>query len=425
MAAMARRYGPEFSMRIPLVGPCVVVTDPAMIKEVFQKPTSELAPADPDLSVMLGSGSTFGLRGEAHRQRRKLLAPPFHGKRMRAYEQLVEDETLREISTWPSNVEFEVMPSTMRITLNIILRAVFGADGTELHELRDLLPRWVEFGSKVFVVPFLHRDLGRFSPWGRHLAMRRQFDAIMETLITKALADPGLEDRDDVLSMLLRARYDDGTAMTHSDIGDELVTLLAAGHETTATTLAWTLERLRRHPDVLRQLVKDIDAGESKMLQTTVFETQRVRPVIDGVARRVVADNLSLGRWVLPRDHRVWISATAVHNDPSRYPDPNTFNPDRFLDANPDNFTWVPFGGGTRRCIGAAFANMEMTVVLRTILRHYSLVPTTAPDEKQRFRGVAFAPARGGLIRVQPRPQQPSVNHPRHLADGAPLSQGR
>lgn len=148
------------------------------------------------------------------------------------------------------------------------------------------------------------------------------------------------------------------------------------------------------------------------MLQTTIFETQRVRPVIDGVARHVAADNVAIGRWRLPRGHRIWISATAVHNDPTRYPDPHTFNPDRFLDTNPDTFAWVPFGGGTRRCIGAAFANMEMTVVLRTILRHYTLVPTTEPDEKQRFRGVAFAPSRGGQIRVQPRPQPQTAKSP-------------
>ncbi len=397
------KYGTEYSTHMPIWSPTVAVTDSALIKRVFQTPTSELQSVAPNLDVMFGKGSTFGLYDDEHLRRRRLLTPPFHGKRMRAYEGIVEEETRKEMATWTPGEEFAVMPSTMRITLNVILRAVFGADGEELDELRELMPRWVEFGSKLFPLQFLHRDLGPWSPWGRYLAHRRHFDRIVESLIAKAEADPAVTEREDILSLLLQARYDDGSAMTHREISDELATLLAAGHETTATSLAWTLERLSRHPDLLAELMADLDAGNSKLLQSTIFETQRTRPVIDGTFRQVAAETVRLGPWVLPRGHYVFVSATAVHNNPDMYPEPEKFDPHRFLEKPPDSSTWIPFGGGTRRCLGAAFANMEMMVVLRTILSTYQLTTTSKPGEKFAFRGVAYAPKDGGLVRVSPR----------------------
>ncbi|MFE6923051.1 cytochrome P450 [Nocardia sp. NPDC057663] len=401
--AQAHRYGPSFSAKLPLFGQATVITEPPLIKQLFLSPPTEMETIDPSLDLMFGKGSTFGLRGDQHRRRRKLLTPPFHGKRMRAYEAMIEEETLKEIATWPDDEEFSVLPSSMRITLNVILRAVFGADGKELQELRELVPAWVEFGSRLFGLRFLHHDLGPWSPWGRHLAKRRQFDRIVDSLIDKARADRDFENRDDVLSLMLQARYEDGAAMSRQEIGDELATLLAAGHETTATTLAWALERLQRNPGVLAELVEAIDEGDDKFLQATVYEVQRVRPVIDGVVRRVAAPTVTLGQWVLPHGHHVFVSATAVHNDPALYPNPDKFDPLRFLGKSPDNFAWVPFGGGNRRCIGAAFANMEMLVVLRTILRHRALQPTSAPNERQKYRGVAFAPARGGRVLLHRR----------------------
>jgi cytochrome P450 len=345
----------------------------------------------------------MGLQGDEHRRHRRLLLPPFHGKRMRAYEGLIEQETLQETAGWPEGREFPVLPSTMRITINTILRAVFGAEGAEFDALRTLLPRLVAAGARLALLPWLHRDLGRWSPWGRVTVMRTELDGIIGSLIARAEKDPALEQREDVLSLMLQARYEDGTAMSHSDITDELFTLVVAGHETTATSLAWAVERLRRHPDALARLVEEVDSGGSALLQATVHEVLRTRPVIDGSARRVVAPAICLGPWVIPRGHNVAVNISLTNLNEAVYRDAGAFNPDRFLGVDPDTYSWVPFGGGARRCPGAAFANMEMMVVLRTILREFRLVPTDARAERWRSRGVAFAPADGGRVLVYRR----------------------
>ena len=220
-------------------------------------------------------------------------------------------------------------------------------------------------------------------------------------MIDRVEADPNLEERDDVLSLMLQSRYEDGTAMSRSDLADELFTLLAAGHETTATQLAWAVERLRRHPGVLSRLVDEVDAGGSDLLQATINEVQRNRPVIDGAARQVIAPTMPLGQWVIPHGYTVQVDIPLTHQN--AYPDPDRFDPDRFMESSPDLYSWVPFGGGTRRCLGAAFANMEMNVVLRTILREFLLVPTNSREERLHSRGVAFAPSGGGRAVVYRR----------------------
>jgi cytochrome P450 family 138 len=207
-----------------------------------------------------------------------------------------------------------------------------------------------------------------------------------------------------VLSIMLQARYDDGERMTNRQIADQLTTLLAAGHETTATTLAWAVERLRRHPDVLARLVAEVDAGGSELRQATVLEVQRVRPVIDLTARRVKAESLPLGPWVFPRGHTIMVGIGLVHSDETVFPHAARFDPDRFVGVKPDRYAWVPFGGGFRRCLGAAFADMEMNVVLATLLREFTVSPTTAPGERWHSRGVAYAPAKGGVAVVHRRP---------------------
>jgi cytochrome P450 len=220
-------------------------------------------------------------------------------------------------------------------------------------------------------------------------------------MIDRVSVDPNLEQRDDVLSLMLQSRYEDGTAMSRSDLADELFTLLAAGHETTATQLAWAVERLRRHPNVLSRLVDDLDSGGSDLLQAIIHEVQRGRPVIDGAARQVIAASMPLGQWVIPHGYTVQVDIPLTHRN--AYPEPDRFDPDRFTSGSPDMYSWVPFGGGTRRCLGAAFANMEMNVVLRTMLREYRFGPTTARPERLHSRGVAFAPSGGGRAVVYRR----------------------
>jgi cytochrome P450 len=247
--------------------------------------------------------------------------------------------------------------------------------------------------------------------------MRREYDAVVARLIARG--DAALDDRDDVLALMLQSRYADGSAMSRSEISDQLLTLLAAGHETTATTLAWTMERLRRHPEVLRTLAEEADAGGAAFREATILEVQRTRPVIDFVGRQVKADSMRLGRWTLPKGCPVIVSVALVHGDERVFQNARAFDPSRFLDAKPGLYQWIPFGGGVRRCLGAAFANMEMNVVLRTILRDFSVVPTSERGERWHWRGVASAPARGGLTAVRRRAVAQPAGKERQWADRA------
>ena len=402
VATVGRRYGSEFTLNLPIFGEAVVISDPALVKELFTMNTDLIARAG-TLGEVLGPGSTFSLDGTAHRQRRKLLVPPFHGKRMQGYEQIVEEEVMREIATWTDGQEFATMPSMMRITLNAILRAVFGADGAALEELRELLPAMVLKSSRLAVLPpAVRRDFGPWSPAGRAARLRRRYDEIVSGLIADTRADPEFEERGDVLALLLRARYDDGSPISDDHVADELLTLLAAGHETTATTLAWAVERLRRHPRLLSRLADEVEAGGSELLQATIFEVQRTRPVINATAR-MTKTRIRLGEWVVPERHVVMVSIGLAHAAERNFTDPTVFDPDRFVGNPPDSHSWIPYGGGIRRCIGAAFANMEMTVTLRTLLREFEFRSTYAADEPPHSRGVATAPGRGGLAVVYRR----------------------
>jgi cytochrome P450 family 138 len=403
MHRMARRHGDVFMLNVPLYGRVVVVANAKLAKQVFTTSPEVLGNIQPNLSRVLGSGSVFGLDGDDHRQRRRLLAPPFHGKSIKNYETIIEEETLREIAGWPAGTPFATLPSTMRITLNAILRAVFGAEGAELDELRRIIPPWVTLGSRLAQLPKPPRTFGRYSPWGRMAEWRRRYDAILDKLIAAERADPHFENRNDVLALMLRSTYEDGSAMSRKDIGDELLTLLAAGHETTASTLGWAFERLSRHPDVLAGLVTEADTQDNALRQATILEVQRTRTVIDATGRHVYAPIYELGEWVIPRGYSIIVSISRLHADPEIFPDPDRFDPQRFVGAKPPSFAWIPFGGGARRCVGAVFANMEMDVVLRTVLRHFIIETTTAPGEKYHSRGIAYTPKDGGKITVHRR----------------------
>ncbi|MDN3353682.1 cytochrome P450 [Actinomadura sp. DC4] len=391
MLRLRERYGDAFTVNVPVFGRAVVISDPAQVKRLFTAGPDVVENVEPNLGRVLGPGSLFALTGAEHRARRKLLVPPFHGRRLAAYEKIIEEETVRELASWPEDREFATLPSMMRITLNAILRAVFGAEGAEFAELRALLPPFVTLGSRLVVLPIPRADLGRWSPWGRFWIMRRRYDAIVERLIAKAARDD-LDRRDDVLALLLQSRYDDGEGLGHGEIADQLLTLLVAGHETTATTLAWAIERIRRHPAVLEALGTD----DGELRAATILEVQRTRPVIDLVGRRVTADQLTLGPWTLPKGSTVLVAITLLHGEESLFPDAAAFDPHRFVGAKPDLHQWIPFGGGARRCVGAAFATMEMNVTLRTLLREVALAPTAGRGERWHLRGVSNAPAKGG-----------------------------
>jgi len=402
VAKMARRYGKVFTLNVPVFGRSVIVADPQVARQLFTASSDDVGNIQPNLSRILGPGSVFALDGSEHRRRRRLLAPPFHGKSMAKYEKIIEEETLRETANWVEGEEFPTLEPMMRITLNAILRAVFGADGEELDALRRLLPPWVVVGSRVVSLPMPSRTYGRYTPWGRLASARREYDRIVNKLIDDAKADPNFDDRTDVLTLLMRSTYEDGSGMSRADLGDELLTLLAAGHETTASTLAWAFERLRRHPGVLSAVAEEADTDGNELRQATILEVQRSRPVIEFAGRHVYASALELGEWVIPKGFSVIVSISVLHDDPDAFEHPERFDPQRFVGAKP-SASWVPFGGGTRRCVGAAFANMEMDVVLRTVLRHFTVETTSAPGEKFHFRGVAYTPKDGGRIVVRRR----------------------
>jgi cytochrome P450 len=404
MAALARRYGSAFTINLPVFGQTVVISDPVLLKDMFSTSRDLCGRPKNNLGEIMGPGSLFHLEGDELIARRKLLLPPFHGNRMRRYEHLIEKEVMRETANWPENREFATLVPMMRITLNAILRVVFGAEGSALEELRRLMMSGTKLGSRIALLPpVARRDFGRWSPGGRYLSQyRRPADAILDSLIADVRADPAIEERSDVLALLLQARDENGEPLPDRHLANELLTLLAAGYETTSTQLSWAVERLRRHPRLLPRLTDEVDAGGSELRQATIWEVQRTRPVLPAALRRT-RTRFRLGDWVIPEDTTVWASIQLVHESEEHFRDAASFNPDRFAGAAPNPFTWVPWGGGIHRCVGAAFAHMEMDVVLRTLLREFRFAPTDAPDERRHNRGVAIAPGRGGRAVVYRR----------------------
>jgi cytochrome P450 len=402
MERLRRRYGDAFTIDLPVFGRGVVVSSPELVKQMFTASPDVLVFGESSpLGDVLGPGSLFSLDGAEHLRERRLLLPSFHGDRMKSYEGIIEQEALREMAGWRDGVEFATLPGFMRITLGAILRTVFGAEGPHQRQLAELLPGFVALASRLTLLPWAQRDLGPLSPGGRLARRRRAYNRIIDAMIDETLADPNLEERADVMALLLRAHYDDGASMSRGAIADELLTLLAAGHETTATSLAWAVERLRRHPQILARVQAEARGGEGALRTATIYEVQRTRSVITGTGRVVAAEEFALGEWRIPKGHRVFAAANLIHRDERFFERARQFDPDRFLERKPDTYTWIPFGGGTRRCIGAAFAHMEMDVVLRTLLCEFDLQPTTEPSERWHNRGVAFAPARGGRATVQ------------------------
>lgn len=408
-------------MRLMGIGPLVAVGDPALIKQVFTAdPAVLLTGAQSPLRRILGEHSLLALDGDRHLAQRRLLLPSFKGDRVAAYEELIEQITREELACWPEGEPFAVAEAMQRITLRAILVAVFGASGPELRTLERLMPPLTTLGSSVAHLPMLQRDIAGRTRWGRFLRLRRETHAVLDRLIDRARNEDDLDERTDVLAAMVQASHEDGTPMTNAEIRDQLVTMLAAGHETTAHTLSWGMERLARHPLVAAALADEVDAGGSVLRDATIKEIQRQRPVII-LAGRYTTEDYELGAHMIPAQTLIGASAVLTHFDPRLFPDPYRFDPQRFVGVTPGTYEWIPFGGGLRRCIGATFAHLEMDVVLRTVLERFTIEPTSAPDERWAFRGVAWAPAQGGVVTVRRR-RSPVRQSLRGVRSGTPAA---
>jgi cytochrome P450 len=399
-----RRYGDVFSLSFPYFGRLVYVADPALVKAMFTGSPELFHAGEANATVLepaLGPSSVLTLDEEPHMRQRKLLLPPFHGEQIGRYGETMREATLREMESWPVGEPFALRPHTQRITLAVIMQAVFGVhDEDRLARFERLIERFSERVSAVLAFPVLRRNLGPWSPWPRFRRARAALDEFIYEEIALRRAE-GEESRgDDVLSLLLGARYDDGSPMSDEELRDELVTILAAGHETTATGLAWAVERLLRAPRALARLRESIAAGEEDYLEATVIETLRARPVIVDVARKLTAP-ARIGDYELPAGSYVMAAIAALHHREDLFPEPEEFRPERFLGTRPDNYAWIPFGGGVRRCVGAAFAEYEMRVVLRTILERAELSAPDPRPERVKVRNITLAPARGARVELK------------------------
>jgi len=400
---LQRRYGDVFSMRFPFWGRLVYVAEPGLVKQLFTGSAEQFHAGEANATVLepaLGPNSVLTLDEGPHMRQRKLLLPPFHGKRIDAYGELIRNATRETMESWPVGEPFALRPHTQRITLSVIMRAVFGVhDEERLTRFEGLIERFSDRVSAVLAFPMLRRNLGPWSPWTRFLRARAALDEFIyeEIALRRAEAAAG-EEHDDVLSLLLAARDEDGNPMSDEELRDELVTVLGAGHETTATGLAWAMERLLRSPRALAALRESIAAGDDEYLDATIKETLRVRPVIVDVARKLTAP-AEIGGYELPAGTFVMAAIAALHYREDLFPRPEEFRPERFVEERVDNYAWIPFGGGVRRCVGAAFAEYEMRVVLRELVGAELSAPDPRP-EKVKVRNITLAPAKGAVVRL-------------------------
>ena len=331
---------------------------------------------------------------------RKLMLPPFHGEAIARFAELMAEITNREIDGWRTGEKIRTRTVAQTVTLEVIIRAVFGVtDPARIEEFKRLLPK-LSTASPLLLL--MQKDLGPHSPWGRFLARRDRVDELLFAEIEQRRGEPDSDGRSDILTLLLAARDEDGNPLTDRELRDELITLLLAGHETTATSIGWAFERLLRTPRALARLTDEVKAGESdEYMEAVIKETLRVRPVVTEVFR-APAERTELGGYVVEPGTQLAASIFLVQYDPELYPpDPEAFRPERFLEGAPEPYTWVPFGGGVRRCLGAAFAQLEMKVVIGAILKRAELRAPRERSESARFRGITLLPSRGGEAVVE------------------------
>jgi cytochrome P450 len=398
------RYGDMFTVRIAQEDTWVMLSDPEHVKQVFTGDPNvfHAGEANTILLPLVGDHSVLLLDDDAHMRQRKLLLPPFHGKRMAGYADLMRDVAVSEVETWPRGKPFSVQPHMQALTLEVIIRTVLGVrDGARLEQVRTTLRQLL----KDVMSPAAALTLALLGPhrYRRLPVVKRGLaptDELLYDEIARRREEPDLAERDDILSLLLQASHEeDGSPMSDVELRDELVTLLVAGHETTATALSWAVERLARDPARLTRLRDEVKAGEDAYLDAVVKETLRLRPVIPIVVRRLT-EPVEIGGHLLPTGTKVAPCIYLLHRREDVYDEPHAFRPERFLEQPAGTYTWIPFGGGVRRCLGASFALLEMKQVLGALVERLDIQPSRPESERVRRRQITLAPSRGGEVVV-------------------------
>ena len=397
-----RRYGSVFRTDDAIAGELFHIADRDLIEQMFRWKPADYTVAEPrePMAPVTGPSSILLLDGARHMRMRKLMLPPFHGEAIAHFADGIREVTNREIDTWRQGQVVRTRTVAQRITMEVIIRAVFGIrDPERIAQLQRVLPR---LSSPSPFLLLAQHDLGPRSPWGRFVRLRDHVDRLLFEEIDRRRADPDRDERSDILTLLLSVRDEAGEPLTDRELRDELITILLAGHETTATSIGWAFERLLRTPAALERLTAEVQAGDGEeYLDAVVKETLRVRPVVPEVFRSP-ARPTELGGYHFAPGTQLAASILLVQLDSELYPpDPEAFRPGRFLDGAPEPYTWIPFGGGVRRCLGAAFATLEMKIVIATILSRARLRASRARPERARFRGVTMLPSRGGEAVVQ------------------------
>jgi len=407
---LRERHGDMFTVSFPDFRKVVYLAEPSLVRELFTGDPAQLHAGEANATILepaVGPRSVLTLDDDEHMRQRKLLLPPFHGKAVERYREIIREAAQRDLAGWPVGTPFGIRPRTQSITLEVILRAVYGlSDPQRFARAHRVIGEFARRSDALLLPAFMRR--GRRGPWGRFIRARNALDQLVHEEIALRRAEAGGEGRDDVLSLLMRAQHDDGSPLTDRELRDELVTVVGAGHETTATALAWAVERLVRHPDAMARLREDEDGAYT---DAVIRETLRSRPVIVDVARKLTAP-LRVGGYDLPAGTLVLASITGLHAREDLYPDAAAFRPERFI-GEPGwagtGYTWIPFGGGVRRCLGAAFAQEEMRIVLREIATRADLRPTDPKPERPRMRNVTIAPEHEARV-VLERPLRAAGN---------------
>ncbi|MDE3070700.1 MAG: cytochrome P450, partial [Acidobacteriota bacterium] len=424
------RYGKRFTLRFPVQPPFVVLSDPGEIKELFTAPADVLHPGEGAqlLEPIVGANSVILLDEQPHLEQRRLMLPAFHGERMEGLASLMRDLAEEEMASWQvdgEGREIELHSRLQRLTLEIILRTVFGLRrGSRLEELRGLLTASLGFTENpLSLIPLpagspLTAALSRVGPLGRLAKLTARADALIFALIDERRRT-GDEGGTDVLSLLLAARHEDGSPMSPQELRDELMTALVAGHETTASQLAWAFAELAHAPAVQERIAEESRRGEGEeCLTATINEVMRRRPVLPNAEPRLVKKPVRIGGFAYEPGVVLTANAHLVHHDPEIYPEPYVFRPERFLGRQPGTYTWLPFGGGRRRCLGASFALMEMRVVLASALSRFRVEPAAERPEPPRRRSITISPARGAHVVLRTR------TGARRAPDGEPAVNG-